>query len=74
MTPLNQRRLANFRGNRRGWVSLWLFLGLFGLTLGAEVIANDKPLLVWVDGVHGHHDRNPAPSGYRLGQRCRARH
>jgi microcin C transport system permease protein len=50
MTPLNQRRLANFRGNRRGWVSLWVFLGLFGVTLFAEVIANDKPLLVWVDG------------------------
>jgi microcin C transport system permease protein len=50
MTPLNQRRLANFQGNRRGWVSLWVFLGLFGVTLFAEVIANDKPLLVWVDG------------------------
>jgi microcin C transport system permease protein len=50
MTPLNQRRLANFRGNRRGWASLWVFLGLFGVTLFAEVIANDKPLLVWVDG------------------------
>ncbi len=50
MTPLNQRRLANFRGNRRGWVSLWVFLGLFAVTLCAEFIANDKPLLVWVDG------------------------
>ncbi len=50
MTPLNARRLANFRANRRGWVSLWLFLGLFGVTLFAEFIANDRPLLVWVEG------------------------
>ncbi len=50
MTPLNQRRLANFRANRRGWVSLWLFLALFGVTLFAEVIANDRPLLVWLEG------------------------
>ncbi len=50
MSPLNQRRLANFRANRRGFVSLWLFLGIFLLTLGAEFIANDRPLLVMVDG------------------------
>ena len=50
MSPLNQRRLANFRANRRGHVSLWLFFGIFLLTLGAEFIANDRPLLVVVDG------------------------
>jgi microcin C transport system permease protein len=32
--------------NRRGWWSLWLFIGLFILTLGGELIANDKPLVV----------------------------
>ncbi|MDP9126835.1 MAG: ABC transporter permease [Pseudomonadota bacterium] len=49
-SPLNQRRWSNFRANRRGFWSLWLFLALFGLTLGAEFIANDNPLLVKFDG------------------------
>jgi len=44
--PLTRRRLQNFRANRRGYYSLWIFLALFGITLFAEFIANDKPLLV----------------------------
>ena len=50
LSPLNQRRFAQFRAHKRGWFSLWLFLGLFLLSLGAELIANDKPLLVQHDG------------------------
>jgi microcin C transport system permease protein len=50
MTPLNARRLANFRANRRGYWSLWIFLALFGLSLLAEFIANDRPLLIRYDG------------------------
>ena len=46
LSPLTRRRLAQFRRNRRAWWSLWLLAGLFLLTLGAELIANDKPLLV----------------------------
>ena len=46
LSPLNQRRLANFRANRRGWWSLWVFAVLLVLSLGAEFIANDKPLLL----------------------------
>ncbi len=46
LSPLNQRRLRNFRNNRRGWWSLWIFLLLFVLSLGAEFIANDRPLLI----------------------------
>lgn len=46
MTPLTRRRLANFKANRRGFWSFWIFLVLFVLSLGAEFIANDKPLLV----------------------------
>ncbi|MBI6743578.1 ABC transporter permease, partial [Pseudomonas syringae] len=46
LSPLARRRLERFRSNRRGWWSLWLFCGLFALTLGGELIANDKPLLV----------------------------
>jgi microcin C transport system permease protein len=39
-----------FRRHRRGYWSLWIFLVLFGLSLGAELIANDKPLLVKYEG------------------------
>ena len=49
-SPLTRRRLQNFRANRRGVWSLWTFLALFGLSLGAEVIANDRPLVVRFDG------------------------
>ena len=50
LSPLTARRLRNFRANRRGWWSLWLFLVLFLVTLFAEFIANDKPLLVRYEG------------------------
>ena len=44
ISPLTRRRLHNFRANRRGFWSLWIFLVLFGVSLFAEVIANDRPL------------------------------
>ena len=50
LNPLNQRRWQNFKRNRRGYVSLWMFSILFVITLLAEVVANDKPLLLWYDG------------------------
>ncbi len=50
LSPLTRRRLRNFRENRRGFWSLWIFGGLFGVSLLAEVIANDRPLLVHFDG------------------------
>jgi microcin C transport system permease protein len=50
MTPINQRRLENFKANRRGYISFWLFMILFVVTLFAEIISNDKPLLVQYDG------------------------
>ena len=43
---LNRRRWRRFRANGRGFVSLILFLLLFGVTLVAEVVSNDKPFLV----------------------------
>ena len=49
VSPLTRRRLANFRANRRGFWSFWIFLVLFVLSLNAEFIANDKPLLVKYD-------------------------
>jgi microcin C transport system permease protein len=46
LSPLNQRRWRNFKRNRRALWSLWIFGILFGLSLFAELIANDKPLMV----------------------------
>jgi ABC-type uncharacterized transport system, permease component len=45
-----QRAWRRFKANRRGYVSLWLFSILFVLSLGAEVLSNDKPLLVHYQG------------------------
>jgi len=50
LSPLARRRLDRFKQNRRGWWSLWLFLALFALTLGGELVANDKPLVLKYDG------------------------
>src|SRR5436305_2082816 len=50
ITPLTRRRLDNFRTNRRGFWSLWIFLVLFVASLFAEFIANDRPLLIQYDG------------------------
>ena len=50
LSPLARRRIAIFRASRRGYWSLWIFLALFGLSLCAEVIANDRPLVVRFDG------------------------
>lgn len=44
--PLGQRRVAQFKANRRGRWSLWLFIGLCLICLGGELIANDKPLVI----------------------------
>lgn len=48
--PITARRIANFRANRRGLIALYLFLAVFLVTLFAEFIANDRPLLVKYDG------------------------
>lgn len=48
-TPLNQRRWLNFRKNKRGFYSLIIFTFLFFATLFAEIIANDKPVIVSYD-------------------------
>lgn len=50
LSPITQRRLAQFKANKRGYWSFWIFLVLLLLCLGAEFIANDKPLLASYDG------------------------
>lgn len=50
LSPLNSRRFDNFRRNRRGWWSLWIFLALFLAALGSEFIANDRPIIASYKG------------------------
>jgi microcin C transport system permease protein len=50
LSPLNQRRWRNFRRNRRAFWSLIIFCIMFGASLFAEFIANDKPILVQYRG------------------------
>jgi len=50
LSPITRRRLLQFRRNRRGWYAFWLFLFLFSISLGAELIANDKPIVLKYDG------------------------
>jgi len=50
ISPLNQRRWRNFKSNRRGYWSFWIFSFLFLISLFAELIANDRPFLIKFDG------------------------
>jgi microcin C transport system permease protein len=50
MTPLTKRRIAQFKANKRGFYSFWIFIFLCFVCLGAEFIANDKPILVKFEG------------------------
>lgn len=49
MSPMSERRWRNFKANRRGYYSAWIFGVLFGLSLCAEFIANDKPIFMSLD-------------------------
>lgn len=50
ISPMLRRRLLNFRANKRGFWSLWIFLVIFIVTLFAEFVANEKPLVIYYDG------------------------
>ncbi|MBT2773772.1 ABC transporter permease [Halomonas sp. ISL-60] len=50
LSPITRRRLAAFKANRRARVSLWLFASLFIVSLFAELIANDKPIIMQYEG------------------------
>ncbi|MPW37890.1 ABC transporter permease [Vibrio sp. B1Z05] len=49
MNPLIKLRIERFKGNRRGYWSLWIFTILFTVSLFAELVANDKPLFISFD-------------------------
>lgn len=50
LSPMNVRRLNNFKANRRGYWSFWIFMILFVLSLFAEFIANDRPIIAKYKG------------------------
>lgn len=50
LSPITRRRLEGFRANRRGFWSLWVFIALFLVTLGAELLANERPILIRYQG------------------------
>ena len=50
LSPLNRRRWRNFKANRRGYWSLWIFMVLFVVTLFAELVANDRPIVASYKG------------------------
>ncbi len=50
LTPISRRRWENFKANRRGYWSLWIFLTFFTVALLAEFIANDRPIIVSYKG------------------------
>jgi microcin C transport system permease protein len=50
LAPINRRRWENFKRNRRGYASLWIFTVLFLVSMFAELIANDQPLYIHYNG------------------------
>lgn len=50
LSPITRRRIHQFKANKRGYYSLWVFTILLFICLFAEVLANDKPLLVSYNG------------------------
>ncbi len=50
LSPIARRRILQFKSNRRAHWSLWLFIALFLFSTFAELIANDKPLIVHYNG------------------------
>ncbi|MDY7027091.1 MAG: ABC transporter permease [Spirochaetota bacterium] len=50
MNAMVRQRLDRFKRHKRGYISFWIFIVIFGLSLFAEVIANDQPLLIGYEG------------------------
>ena len=50
LTPLNKRRLANFKANKRGYWSFWIFMTLFVMSMLSNILANDRPIIAYYNG------------------------
>ncbi len=50
LSPLTRRRISQFKANKRGYYSFWIFAALLFVCLFAEFIANDKPILLSYNG------------------------
>lgn len=50
LTPMGRQRWQRFKANRRAWWSLWVFGIVFAVSMVSELVANDRPLLIWHDG------------------------
>jgi microcin C transport system permease protein len=50
LTPLNKRRLANFKANKRGYWSFWIFMTLFVMSMLSNILANDRPIIAFYKG------------------------
>jgi microcin C transport system permease protein len=50
LSPLDQRRLASFKANKRGYWSFWIFMTLFAMSLLSNILANDRPIVAWYKG------------------------
>lgn len=49
LSPINRERWQSFKANRRAWWSLWVFTVVFIVSMFSELVANEKPLLIWFD-------------------------
>ncbi len=50
LRPIDRRRMDNFKANRRGFWSFWIFAALFFVSLASDFVANDRPILVSYKG------------------------
>ncbi len=49
-SPITKRRWQNFKSNRRGYWSLWIFIGILLVSMFAEIVANDRPIVARYKG------------------------
>lgn len=50
LSPVTLRRIQKFKQMKRAYVSFWILIGLYIISLFANFIANDKPLVVRYEG------------------------
>ncbi len=50
MNTIGKRRWNSFKSNKKAYYSLWIFAIIFGISLLANVLINDRPLIVYYKG------------------------